>query len=338
MGLELAERRLLEALRQRQGEVEIDFRVIGGRAGRRYAQSIGGRWIPSRGRDRLRRAWKSADLVHLIGLDVPPPAHSRFIATFHDLGARHFPDEGVFAAWAEEIVQRAERLVAVSHFTAGELIRVLGAPSHKIVVIPNGPGHEVSPDTAPLDDAELEALGLRPPVVLRIVGYTKRKNVPVLLEAWPEVRRQTTAWLALVGPPQVVRQAQLDGAPSLENVAVLDYLDAQLIPRLLRTAAVVISTSTYEGFGLPILEAMAAGTPVVAVRSGVAEEVCGEAGLIVPNDPESLAAAVTRVLDDDELREQMRKAGLARAAIFTWETAADELLALYKMLDVSRHG
>lgn len=107
-----------------------------------------------------------------------------------------------------------------------------------------------------------------------------------------------------------MRKGHLDAAPSRERVVALDYLPAEVIPRLLRTAAVLGSTSTYEGFGLPVLEAMAGGTPVVAVGSGAAAEVCGDAAVLVPDDADALATAVAHLLQDHVLSDRLRKDGL----------------------------
>ncbi len=332
MGLETAEARLLEALAGGRNGTFVDVRVVGGRGARRYARRLGARWYPAPPNRASRRVWRGAELLHLAGLTIPPPARRRFLATFHDLSPLHFGDEGTLPPWTQEIADRAELLFCPSRFTASELGRELGVPHERIRVVPNGPGHDLSPTIEPLADDELAALGIARPFLLRLGGYTERKNVPLLLAAWPAVRRRHEVSLALVGPAQAARAAQLAQAPSLAGVAVLDYLPAELVPRLLRSATALVSTSTYEGFGLPALEAMAAGTPVVAVRAPAVEEVCGSAGLLVENDPAELARALVRLLTDGELRRRLAAAGLRRASSFSWARSADAVLAVYREL------
>lgn len=331
MGLETAEARLLGALRAKGS---LDVRVVGGRGAQAYASRIGASWYPARPGRSSRRAWRNADLVHLAGLSLPPPEHGRFVATIHDLSPLHFPDEGLLPLWTAEIAERAAQLICPSEFTASELVARLGVERERITVVPNGPGHDAS-EAPSLTADELAELGLRAPLVLRLGGYTGRKNVSLLLDAWPEIRQATGASLALVGPPQAMRAERLAAAPSLVGVSVLDYVPAELVPRLLASAHVLVSTSRYEGFGLPPLEAMTAGVPVVALRTPFHEEVCGDAALLVEDDSEALAAAVVRVADDDELRERLGAAGRDRAPRFSWARSAELLLDVYRDVGTS---
>lgn len=337
MGLEQAELRLFEALRAAPGDVEIGLRVVGGRSARRHAARLGARWYPARPGRAPRRAWRGADVVHLVGLTVrPPPEGTPFVATFHDLSPLHFPDEGSLPPWVPDVARRAERVLCPSSFTASELERHLRVPRERIRVVPNGPGHDVSPATPPLADDELARLGLKRPFVLRLGGYTRRKNLSLLLSAWRDVRARHGIQLALVGPRQAARERELNAAPSLEGVVVLDYLPPKLVPRLLRSASALVTTSLYEGFGLPPLEAMAAGTPVVAVRRPFVEEVCDRAAVLVDEDGGAVADGLSRVLEDAELRRRLRSAGLTRAGLFTWERSARAHLDVYREAPRSR--
>jgi glycosyltransferase involved in cell wall biosynthesis len=328
MGLEIAELRLLSALRARRNGIEVDVRVVGRRGARDYARRIGACWYPSLLGNSSLRSFRGADLVHLAGLTLRPPRRAPFVATFHDLSPFHYDDEAPLPPWGRDVAARAELLVCPSRFTASELQQQLGVPAERIRVIPNGPGAEVSAETEPLSDDELRRLALARPFVLRVGGWTKRKNLPFLLDAWRRVEERSPLTLALAGPPQPARDAQLAERP-LRNVRLLDYLPGPLVPRLLRAATALVTTSTYEGFGLPALEAMRAGVPVVALRAPFVEEVCGDAAMLA-DDPDGFADAVLRVAEDEELRARLVARGFRRAGLFTWERAADKLLAVYR--------
>jgi glycosyltransferase involved in cell wall biosynthesis len=333
MGMETAESHLVGALRQKPDGVSIDLRVVGGRSGRRYARSMRARWVPARPGHLPHRAVRSADLIHLLGLEFPPPSRTPYVLTIHDLAGLKFADEAPLPEWTLDAVARAARLITPSRFTAEELKAVLDVPPEKVRVVVNGPGQPVSPDTEPLSSEELAALGVEAPFVLRMGGYTERKNVSLLLDAWPKIRRDSGLSLVLAGPPQPKASALLRAAASLDGVAPLGYVPAVTLTRLLRSASLLVSTSTYEGFGLPPLEAMRAGVPVVAVHSEAVAEVCGDAVILVADEKEALTAAVVGALHEAGLRERLVRAGLRRAQSFTWDRAADHLLSVYREVD-----
>jgi glycosyltransferase involved in cell wall biosynthesis len=327
MGLELAELRLLDALRAARESIGLNIRVVGGRTARRHARRVHGQWIPAPPAHSWAAAWHGADLVHLMGLDLPPPKKRPFVAMVHDLSPLHYDDEGTLPPWIEEITQRAALLLTPSAFTASELVRHLSVPRERVFVIGGAPVLEAR-GAEPLSPTELRDLGVEPPFVLRYGGYTARKNVLLLLEAWARVHSGT---LVLVGPPQPSRAKVLAHAPSLDRVVVLDYIPHTLLARLLRSATALVSTSSYEGFGLPPLEALAAGTAVIAVSTPFVREVCGNAACLVENDAESLTYVLNRVFADSELVSQLRAGGCQRAREFTWARTADKLVAAYEV-------
>src|SRR3954454_3048409 len=132
MGLELAEQRLLEALRAADTSIELDVRVVGGRAARAHARRVRGRWIPALPTRPWTAAWAGADLVHLVGLELPRPRHKPFVATVYDLSPLHYDDEGSLPPWIDEIAARAALLLTMSEFTASALHEHLGVPRERI--------------------------------------------------------------------------------------------------------------------------------------------------------------------------------------------------------------
>ena len=326
MGLALAEQRLVQALpAAAEGLTLTRTRVVGGRAAHRHAHRIGGRWMPAVPGHATRAAWYRSDLVHLLGLDVPPPDRGHFVATVYDLSPLRYDDEGTLPPWFDEVVARAALLLTPSAFTASELLTLRGVSTERIRVFGLAPAVDAR-GSVPLSPGELADLGIRPPFVLRCGGYTQRKNLSLLLEAWRGVNDTD---LVLVGPAPPARDRLLAKVGDA-RIVVLDYVSEVLLARLLRTATVLVSPSLYEGFGLPPLEAMAAGTPVVAVRTPFAEEVCGDAALLVAPEPDALREAVISVLTDTQRASELSTAGLARSATFTWRAAAERVTAAYR--------
>jgi glycosyltransferase involved in cell wall biosynthesis len=274
-----------------------------------------------------RRATLRAELIHLLGLDLPPPRKGRFVAMVHDLSPLHYDDERQLPPWIHEIVERAALVLTPSAFTASELQRHFGVEEQRIQVIGGAPVLEAR-GAVPLSANELRDVGIEPPLILRYGGYTKRKRVQLLLDAWAIVPQGT---LVLAGPSQTAGEPIRSLASSGDRVVVLDYVSEKFLARLLRSAAAFASTSEYEGYGLPVLEAMATGTPVVAVSTPFVREVCADAACLVKPEAEALARGIALVSQDDDLARQLSDAGLARAEQYSWERVARRVLGSYEL-------
>jgi glycosyltransferase involved in cell wall biosynthesis len=269
----------------------------------------------------------------------------RTVVTIHDLVSFLFPETVPrkyslymrlmtrLAAWS------ADRIIAVSQATKADLVRTLRVAPAKIVVIHEAVGPEFGqPLSAESIEAVVRRYGLERPYCLFVGNLEPRKNLPGLIEAFAAVRRRlggggrsvqlvlagTRAWLH-AGIFRAVEQHGLGDA-----VVFTDYVPLGDLPALYAGAMCFVFPSLYEGFGLPVLEAMAAGTPVVAARAGSIPEVVGDAALLVDaRVPAELAAAIEAVLTDVTLREQLVVRGRARAAMFDWTTVARQTLAVY---------
>ncbi len=257
-----------------------------------------------------------ADAVHRMGLALPPASVPE-IVTIHDTVAWRFPDETPPEPFAAQEARRAAAVISVSRFSADDAAERLGL--ERVHVVHNGVGTEFF-DAQPLDAATLAALGVTGRFVLHAGGSTLRKNLEGLAAAWPHVRAaHPDVQLVLSGPPSERRDAlfgPLDGALRVGR------LPAGLLPGLMAAAAAVVVPSLYEGFGLPALEAMAAGVPVVAADRSSLPEVCGGAGWLVEPDGGALADGLVHVLDGGGEVDARVAAGRARAAGFTWERSA----------------
>jgi alpha-1,3-rhamnosyl/mannosyltransferase len=265
-----------------------------------------------------------ADLVHRFDLRVPPGRLPE-VVTAHDLPPARFDDEGTLPRYAMAGARRAVGVICPSTFAADELRALCGVT--RTWVIPYGLSAEFQ-DPKPMPSHELEAFGVEGRYVVHAAGATQRKNLAGLAAAWRILGSEALdATLVLCGPPDQRRDDLFDGLP---GVVKTGRLPLATVAQLMAGSAAVVVPSTYEGFGLPALEGMACGTPVVAARCGALPEVCGEAGLLVEPSGEGLAAGLRLVLSDSDAAARLVTQGLRRAKEFDWATAAAAHLAVYR--------
>lgn len=272
-------------------------------------------------------AWvyRGSGLLHRMDLRLPPRG-TREVVTVHDLPGLRFDDEGRVPAFLAAGARAASAVIVPSQFAKQEVVELLGLDQAAVHVIPYGlSATYTDPPVEPIR----EALSLiRPPFVVHAAGATTRKNLAALCEAWRVVSGRVPAVQLLLCGPEDARRTDLFAG--LERVHLLGALAPEDVSWLMHRADAVVVPSTYEGFGLPALEGMAAGTPVVAARAGALPEVCGEAALLVTPDSEGIARGLLSALQDESLRAELKIRGPARAARFDWRRAALAHVSLYR--------
>ncbi len=274
---------------------------------------------------------------------VIPPVHPAAVVTIHDLGylvepGSHEPVHRKQLEWTTRWNCRAATgIVAVSHSTRTDLIERLGVSPEKIRIIHHG----VSPAYRPVPFEESErvrhAYGLPDRFVLAVGTIHPRKNLVRLIQAFEHIAA-TDRDIALVlsGNPGWRADEVLDRArrsPFADRIHHIGYVLDRDLPALYSAAAATAFISLYEGFGLPALESMACGTPVVAANRSALPEACGDAAVLVdPFDSQAIADGVHRILNDDRLRQALIDSGRQRAKSFTWENCAYETLAFLRAI------
>jgi glycosyltransferase involved in cell wall biosynthesis len=270
---------------------------------------------------------------------VSPRLRCPAVVTVHDISYARAPElfsrrDRSLLGLVRGSVRRAERVIAVSEFTRGDVIDQYRLDPAKVVAIPNG----VNSMFRPMEDAEArvrERFGIDRPFVLCVGALQARKNVPLAIEAYARLMgRGTECELVVAGGDRGGRIDVLDAILRTRltgRVHLVGHVEDEELPALYSAARVLVFPSLYEGFGLPALEAMASGTPVVASNTTGLAEAVGEAGLTVdPTSAEELADALGRVLNDTALRERLIAAGHERAAHFTWARAAGATADVYR--------
>lgn len=284
------------------------------------------------------QGWEQWDLPRALGQDflinlgntAPLLAGARQAVVIHDAGAFDTPESYSFAfrSWYRLLQRglslRGALLLTVSEFSRGRIAAALGIAPASIGVLPEGGEHMLR---IAADEGVIGKHGLVPGRYALVVGNPAAHKNLAALTAAAETLGAHGLTLAVAGAadPNVFRAG---GGVAAEAARLLGRVSDAELRALYGHALCLVFPSRYEGFGLPPLEAMTCGCPVVAARAGAVPEVCGDAALwFDPAAPATLAAALARLATEDGLAASLRAAGLARAAQFTWERAARELLA-----------
>lgn len=270
------------------------------------------------------------------GLFVPahvvPLYHPPTVVTVHDLGYLHWPEAhpssqrrmlDLTTRWSAKV---ARHIIAPSQQTAEDLIRFYRTPASKITVIHHGidPSMSATPDTA--DKSLRERYGLHRPYVLAVGTIQPRKNLGTLARAMNGVVQDHDVDLVIAGRKGWMYESvasELEQADLGERLKILNYIPGEDLPALYRNARVFAQPSKFEGFGMPVLEAMACGTPVIAARGSSLEEIGGDATIQFEHDDvTALADSIAAVLEDRDRRKALIIAGCAHSSGFTWEQTA----------------
>ena len=282
------------------------------------------------------------DVFHEPDFLLPPVRAGRRLVTIHDLSYLIYPELAHPAMYRYLVravprsLDRADHVIAVSESTKRDLIRLLGIPPERITVIAEGVDPVFRPDPEPSDPVVLARLGLPARYLLTVGTIQPRKNYTRLLEACERVWQQSpeTPDLVIAGQRGWLFEEffrQLEASRFRSRVRVLDLVADADLPALYRGAEIFIYPSCYEGFGLPPLEALACGRPVICSNASSLPEVVGEAArLIDPLDVAALADAIGELSADAAQRAELARRGPGRAAKFTWRNTAQQHLAVYR--------
>jgi len=305
------------------------------------------RYLSLAGAYRLARSIRSeGDIVHLPNQHFARYAiflKQPFIVTVHDLARccfnldRETIIERILLNLDKRYIKRASHIIAISQSTKSDLVKYLNTPESKISVIYNGVDHNIFKPYKPYQMRPYHAILRHKPYILYVGSERRRKNLGRLFEAFAMLRQEFPELkLVKVGGPghsAQLRSEMLKKLSSLaitRDVAFVDYISELELAYYYSSATLLAYPSLYEGFGLPPLEAMACGCPVVTANTSSLPEVVGEAGIMVnPYDTSSLAQAMRRVLTDDKLRDNLVRKGPEQSKKFSWEKTAELTLQVY---------
>lgn len=279
----------------------------------------------------LQEPWapRRADLFHGLNQRLPRVRLRKAVSTFHDLfvlSADYSTPEfrSRFQQLAREAAQRSDLIVTVSEFTARQVEQLLGVERSRLRVIPHGVRF---PPREPLEER-------RENLVLHVGAIQRRKNVTRLIQAFEALGpdwRLALAGSFGFGAAEILRQ--IEGSPRRQSIQVLGYVSAQALAGLYGRARIFAFPSLDEGFGMPVLDAMAWGLPVLTSNRSALPEVAGDAALLVdPTDVEAIRAGLRELAGNEGLRQELARRGKRQAALFTWPAAVSGTWSVYQEL------
>jgi glycosyltransferase involved in cell wall biosynthesis len=304
------------------------------------------------------------DVVHGTNFVVPPSHRAAMVVTVHDLSPLHYPQfcrptARAYPELVKDAVRRGAWVHADSEFVAGEVVEALGVPPERVRAIHLG----VTPAATVPGDVTMTLAATMPrdatvrgderwrhllpawvnAYVLALGRVEPRKDLPTLVRAFGRLAGHHPGLALVIAGPEGWGSGQLEAAVRAstagERVLRLGWVDEKARDALLAGATVFAYPSRYEGFGLPPLQAMASGAPVVASATGALKEVLGDAAWLVDvGDEGALANALENVLDDDALRQRLVRKGREQAARYTWAACAAGLVSLYHEAAGARPG
>jgi glycosyltransferase involved in cell wall biosynthesis len=282
------------------------------------------------------------DLLHSLHYTRPLRLSCASVVTFHDMTFFLYPElhtrtkRFYFPLAIRSSAKRANFLIAISESTRQDTIRLLNLSPDRVITIQHG----VDPSFRPLSDIDLKKRITKkyrlPDKIILYVGLIEpRKNLPLLIKAYKKlVDDGTEHYLVLAGRygwmfDEVLQQ--IEKLSLTDKVILTGYVDQIDLPMVYNLSDLFVYPTLYEGFGLPALEAMACGIPVITTKVSSLPEIVGEAGILVPpNDAEELFRGMKTVLQDEELRLNLARQGTEQAAKFTWERTARSTLEVYQ--------
>jgi len=290
------------------------------------------------------------DLLH-VQYTAPPLAPCPVVATIHDLAFEHLPQTFNRRSWIQlrltvrSTARRSAHVITVSEYSKADIMRTYGLAADRITVTPEAASPQFAPVRDPADlDQVRRSYGIDSDYVLSLCSLQPRKNLVRLIEAYTHLRREHLSdkfpKLVLAGKRGWLDRETLAAAersPYIKDIIFTGYVPENSLPALYSGACCFVYPSYFEGFGLPVVEAMQCGAPVIAGNRTSLPEVISDAGLLVdPFDHRELANAVMKLVSDPTAREKFRSRGLERAKKFNWLSTAKLTLQVYEQTHKKR--
>jgi len=290
-------------------------------------------------------AKEKCDLVHFLNFNYPVRYKGKFLVTIHDLTLFFYPETAketgpikrvAFRLVMSRACKNSAKIIAVSKNTKDDIIKYFKTDPDKIVVIPEAADDKVfiEPSKKLIQNLKSTYHFAHFPIILYVGQWRPHKNIVGLIEAFSKLKKKIPSKLVIIGkidPKHKSVQETIDKLNLKSDIVMPGFVSNEELAAWYKIASVFVFPSFYEGFGLPGLEAMAAGTPVVASKTSSLPEAYQDAAIYFdPGNSSEIADKIELVLEDDSLRQDLIKKGKAQVAKYSWKRTAEETLKIYK--------